>query len=146
MTLSLYVDIALAALLVATVFYAARLNKRLGMLRRDRGELTALISQFNAATAAAEAAMKGLRASADNSGRALQEAVENARGTLTDLKLLVDRGEQAADRLDAAISAGRSLERSGAEPAGFSPGVAVASASAAASGRAALLKAIERME
>lgn len=146
MTLSLYVDIALAALLVATVFYAARLNKRLGMLRRDRGELTALISQFNAATAAAEAAMQGLRASADNSGRALQEAVENARGTLTDLKLLVDRGEQAADRLDEAISAGRSLERPGREPAGFSPAVAVASAPAAAAGRAALLKAIERME
>lgn len=146
MTLSLYVDIALAALLVATVFYAARLNRRLGMLRRDRGEFTALISQFNAATAAAEAAMQGLRASADNSGRALQEAVENARGTLTDLKLLVDRGEQAADRLDEAISAGRGLERSGrAVPSGIAAGFAAASAPAAA-GRAALLKAIERME
>lgn len=146
MTLALYVDLGLAVLLVATVVYAARLNKRLGMLRRDRGELTALIAQFNAATAAAEAAMEGLRASADNSGRAVQEAVDSARGTVTDLKFLVERGEKAADRLDTAISAGRSLERPANDQSLTGARGAAPVQPQAKADRSSLLKAIERME
>lgn len=146
MTLALYVDLGLAVLLVATVVYAARLNKRLGMLRRDRGELTALIAQFNAATAAAEAAMEGLRASADNSGRAVQEAVDSARGTVTDLKFLVERGEKAADRLDTAISAGRSLERPANDQSLTAARGAAPVQPQGKADRTSLLKAIERME
>ena len=100
MTASLFVDLALACLLVATLVYGVILNRRLGMLRADRDQFAAVISGLNEATVRAVAGMEGLKQAAATSGRSLQTVVDQARATVEDLTFLVERGEKAAERLE----------------------------------------------
>ena len=48
-------DIALIGLLAATLFHAMRLERALGVLKRDRAALEELVRAFNASTHQAEA-------------------------------------------------------------------------------------------
>jgi chromosome segregation ATPase len=95
-------DLVLAALLVATIVFAARLNNRLVVLRADRDRLHELIAGLQQATRAAEEGVRGLKLSAAESGRDLQNAVDRAGALRDDLAFLVERGSALADRLEAA--------------------------------------------
>ncbi|GIX08376.1 DUF6468 domain-containing protein [Elioraea sp.] len=99
----------LLVLLAATLLYAVRLERRLGVLRRDNAALEALVAGFNEATARAEASTARLRAAAEGAGQqvaAQTEAAERLRG---DLVFLIERGEALADRLDARVRDARAL-------------------------------------
>ena len=102
MTLALAIDLLLAGLLIATLVYGSMLNRRLMRLRQDRDQLAAVVAEFDAATGRAVAGMDALRAAADASGASLQGVVDRARATIEDLTFLVERGERAAGRLEAA--------------------------------------------
>lgn len=100
-------EVALALLLVATLWYAIRLERRLGVLRRDNAALEALVAGFNEATAKADASTARLRAAAEGAGRQVGEQVEGAARLRDDLLFLLERGEQLADRLDGAVREAR---------------------------------------
>jgi len=93
---SLIVDIFLAVLLLITIGYAVILNKRLGTLRRDKAQLEKLSVSFGASTVRAEESIEKLMATAD----ILQDRMESAQGLRDDLAFLIDRGGQAADKLE----------------------------------------------
>src|SRR5580692_6260179 len=93
-------EIVLMALLGATLFYSVRLERALGVLKRDRTALEALVSGFNASTRQAEAGVERLRAAADGAGRQLARQIDAAVALKDDLTLLSQRGERLADRLD----------------------------------------------
>jgi len=111
-------EAALAVLLAATLWYAVRLERRLGVLRRDNAALEALVAGFNDATARADASTTRLRAAAEGAGRQVAEQVEAAGRLRDDLLFLLERGEQLADRLDAAVREARGTvaERSAPRP------------------------------
>ena len=102
-------ELALVALLAATLFHAVRLERALGVLKRDRVELQELIAGFNASTHQAETGIERLRAAADGAGQQIARQVDTAVSLKDDLTLLTDRGDQLADRLDALVRAGRPL-------------------------------------
>jgi hypothetical protein len=112
-------EAALAVLLAATLWYAVRLERRLGVLRRDNAALEALVAGFNDATARAEASTTRLRAAAEGAGRQVAEQVEAAGRLRDDLLFLLERGEQLADRLDTVVREARGTlaERSAPRPA-----------------------------
>lgn len=114
MPYSLIVDILVAGLLVVTIGYAVRLNKRLGMLRRDKGELEKLAATFAESTVRADDSLGRLRATADM----MQRQIDSAQALHDDLAYLVDRGEKAADRLEDAVRYSREFDR---RPAQNSP-------------------------
>src|SRR5580692_12402631 len=93
-------EIVLMALLAATLFHAVRLERALGVLKRDRALLEELVSDFNASTRQAEAGIDRLRAAADGAGRQLARQIDSATALKDDLTLLSQRGEGLADRLD----------------------------------------------
>ena len=64
---------ALVLLLGAAILQALRLERALGVLKRDRGELETLVRGFNSATAAAAAGIADLRHSADSAGRDVEQ-------------------------------------------------------------------------
>jgi HAMP domain-containing protein len=66
-------ELALVALLAATLFHAVRLERALGVLKRDRVELQELIAGFNASTHQAETGIERLRAAADGAGRSIPQ-------------------------------------------------------------------------
>ncbi len=106
-------ELALVALLSATLFHAIRLERALGVLKRDRQELQELISTFNDSTRQAETGIERLRGAAEGAGQQVARQVDTALSLRDDLTLLIDRGERLADRLDAQVRAGRSLAAEG---------------------------------
>ena len=100
-------DIALIGLLAATLFHAIRLERALGVLKRDRSTLEALIAGFNDSTSQAQDGIARLQEAADGAGRSIARQTEAAQHLKDDLAFLVDRGDRLADRLDAAVRAAR---------------------------------------
>ena len=102
-------EIVLMALLAATLFHAVRLERALGVLKRDRAVLEELVVGFNASTRQAEAGIDRLRAAADGAGRQIARQIETAAALKDDLTLLSQRGESLADRLDQRVRSARPL-------------------------------------
>jgi hypothetical protein len=102
-------EIVLIGLLAATLFHAVRLERALGVLKRDRAVLEDLVTGFNASTRQAEVSIDRLRAAADGAGRQIAQQIDGASALKDDLILLADRGERLADRLDALVRAGRPM-------------------------------------
>jgi hypothetical protein len=100
-------ETALLVLLAATLFHAMRLERALGVLKRDRAALENLVDGFNSSTRAAEQGIERLRAAAEGAGRQVQRQVETASGLKDDLLFLTERGERLADRLDLMVRAAR---------------------------------------
>jgi hypothetical protein len=112
-TLSL--DVIVAALLVATIVYAVRLNRRLAVLREDRQQLQDMIKGLQKATQQADEAVGGLRLGAADAGRTLHEIVERAQGLKADLLFIIKKADAAADRLEAALKSHRDTQAAPAE-------------------------------
>jgi cell division protein FtsB len=102
-------EIVLIALLAATLFHAIRLERALGVLKRDRSALEQLVGGFNASTRQAEHSIERLRSAADGAGRQIARQVDVATALKDDLVFLAERGERLADRLDALVRPGRQM-------------------------------------
>ena len=113
-------EIALIGLLLATMFHAVRLERALGVLKRDRAALEELVAGFNDSTRAAEQGIERLKQAADGAGRQIARQVEAANRLKDDLVFLNERGTTVADRLDHLVRAGRSLDLATARPAASS--------------------------
>src|ERR1700726_4791919 len=96
-------DILLMVLLGATLFQAVRLERALGVLKRDRSALEALVAGFNASTHQAESGIQHLRAAADGPGRQIEIQLTKSAALKDDLSFLTERGERLADRLDTLV-------------------------------------------
>jgi hypothetical protein len=104
-------EIVLVVLLAVTLFHAMRLERALGVLKRDRVTLEELVGAFNSGTAAAEQGIERLRTAADGAGRQLARHIDTAGGVKDDLQFLTERGNRLADQLDQLVRAARPLAR-----------------------------------
>ena len=102
-------EIVLVVLLGATLFQAIKLERALGVLKRDRASLEALVLDFNASTGMAENGIQRLRAAADGAGRQIETHIAKSGSLKDDLTFLTDRGDRLADRLDALVRAARPM-------------------------------------
>ncbi|WP_428542039.1 DUF6468 domain-containing protein [Rhodopila sp.] len=102
-------EIILVVLLGATLFQAMRLERALGVLKRDRASLEALVAHFNASTQQAEGGIQRLRAAVDSAGRQIETQLSKSVSLKDDLAFLSERGERIADRLDALVRTARPL-------------------------------------
>ncbi len=96
-------EVALLALLTVTLFHAVRLERALGVLRRDRGALEILVASFNESTALAEQGIERLRSTSEGAGRQIARQIEGGSSLRQDLTFLIERGDATADRLDAIV-------------------------------------------
>jgi hypothetical protein len=102
-------EIVLMGLLAATLFHAVRLERALGVLKRDRAELQELIANFNVSTRQAEVGIERLRGAAEGAGQQIAQQVDAALALKDDLMLLIERGDALADRMDTLVRAGRPI-------------------------------------
>ena len=107
-------EVGLVLLLTATLVHAVRLERALGVLKRDRAALDELVSGFNAATRQAEDGIARLRVTADGAGRQIARQVDAAGALREDLGFLIERGERLADQIERAV---RMQRATAAEPA-----------------------------
>jgi hypothetical protein len=103
------VEIVVIVLLGATLFQAVKLERALGVLKRDRASLESLVVHFNASTHQAESGIQRLHSAVDGAGRQIEQQVTKAVSLNDDLMFLIERGERLADRLDALIRMARPL-------------------------------------
>jgi hypothetical protein len=106
-------ELVLLGMLAATMFHAVRLERALGVLKRDRATLEALVAGFNASTQQAEQGIERLRATADGAGRQIARQADAALALKDDLTFLMERGERLADRLDTLVRSARPLSPTG---------------------------------
>ncbi len=100
-------EVALLLLLAATLFHAMRLERALGVLKRDRAVLEELVEGFNDSTRQAELGIERLRNAADGAGRQMVRQTEMAQRLRDDLSFLADRSDRLAERLEAAVRSAR---------------------------------------
>jgi hypothetical protein len=105
----LALEVALLLLLGATLFHAVRLERALGVLKRDRAVLEELVAGFNDSTRQAEAGVERLRGAADGAGRQIARQIEQAQRLRDDLAFLSERGEKLAERLEAGVRSARMM-------------------------------------
>ncbi|WP_374372779.1 DUF6468 domain-containing protein [Dongia sp.] len=117
-------DIVLIVLLVATLIYVLKLSRRLAELRQDRQSFEGLITTFAKATADAQRSVAELRQGAEGIGRDLSGRIERGQSVVgelqhsaDDLKMLINRAETAAGKLEAAIGASRQMATQPTRPA-----------------------------
>src|SRR5271156_6082360 len=99
----LLLELALVLLLGATLFHAVRLERALGVLKRDRAVLEELVAGFNDSTRQAgggEVGVERLRAATDGAGRQTARQIDQAQRLKDDLAFLSERGERLAERLE----------------------------------------------
>jgi hypothetical protein len=114
MSFGLITDFILVALLVATLFYVLRLLRRLNELQKDRDSFQKLIQDFSTATGQADRSLAELRGAVDGIGKDLGKGIERGQGVVgelqrscDDLKMLIARAENAADKLEVQLGSSR---------------------------------------
>ncbi len=107
MEFSLVFDAIIAVLLIATIVYAAVLNRKLGALRDVKGQMETLFASFAESTERAGNGVQLLKQEAGRSGAALQNQLTAARGLVDDLGFLIERGTSLAQRIDGGVGTTR---------------------------------------
>ena len=104
--ISIAIDAAVAALLVAAIVYAVRLNRTLESLREGKSELAALIGRFDEAAAHAERSVVRLGQSTADQGKVLNAAIGEAQALRDELAFMLERGDTVAERIAGLTPAG----------------------------------------
>jgi len=95
--ITLIMEGLLAVMLAACLFYFWRLDRKLAALRSGQDGIRAAAAELVQATTQAEAAVRSLRATAQEAGRDLQARINDARATADRLGLGAGRLRSSAD-------------------------------------------------
>jgi len=120
-------ELVLILLLAGTLFHAMRLERALGVLKRDRAVLEELVAGFNESTRQAESGIDRLRAAADGAGRQIGKQIEQAQLLRDEIEFLANRSDKLAQRLESAIRSARMMEDTQGLPAPSAPAPAASS-------------------
>ncbi len=92
--LSLFVNIFMAGLLSATLWYCWRLNNRIKLLQDSRSELAKIIREFDASTQRATQSIADIHAATARLSDNIQHKIDKANYLATDLELMIERGNK----------------------------------------------------
>ena len=105
LSISLIAEIALSALLAATLIYCIVLERKLAALRKGQDGLKQTIGELNTAIVTAGSSMRMLKSAAASASETLDERLTRARALVDELSLLASSGERIADRIDRGATA-----------------------------------------
>lgn len=97
--LDLMLEVIVCVLLMATIGYCATIDRRLRAMRSGQDGLRGLIADLSGATGQAMDAIAHLRQASDATGVALTEQVKRGRALADELSLMVQSGNDIANRL-----------------------------------------------
>lgn len=121
---TLTADILVAVLLVATIVSSVRLSRRITKLKGDEAALRQTIADLVTASATAERAITGLRATLDECDRSLAQRIGTAERYAADLSAHVEAGQAVIAQISAIVSnaqPGRPAETAPARPVQVHP-------------------------
>lgn len=92
-------DIIILVALAATMWRAVTLSRQFDRMQADRKAFEQLIGALNVAASRAEAVIKSIKDNAIESGGVLQDKVTRARGISDELEIMIQAGDNLAERL-----------------------------------------------
>lgn len=96
---SLFFNILILAALAYTIFYCIKLSKQFKQMQADRRAFETLIQSLNLAAARAESAIRTMKETAAGSGENLQEKINQSRASFSELEIMIQAADDAANRL-----------------------------------------------
>jgi uncharacterized protein YoxC len=105
--LKMLLDVSVAGLLAATIFYCIKLNTRIKLLQDSKSELAQLIQQFDESTQQAVASIQEIQRASRKIGENIQTKLDKANYLANDLEFMIERANKTADRIEQQISHGR---------------------------------------
>jgi Domain of unknown function (DUF6468) len=97
--LGLIIDAVVMALLIVTVVYCSRLNRRLKALHTGQDGLKDVVAALDRATERAQASLAALKTDGETAADLLKREREKADRLLDELKLIVGAADRVANRL-----------------------------------------------
>lgn len=110
-----------AVLLAMTVVYCFILDRRLRQLRSGQDGMKEVISGLNSATERAQGSVAQLKIAGDAAGGELREAVTKARALSDELSVMIEAGNNIADRLAGGATKPKQSEPASEESLGTKP-------------------------
>lgn len=107
--LKMILDIMVAGLLAATIFYCRKLNFRIKLLQDSKSELAQLIKQFDEATGTAVASIQEIHRASRKIGENIQGKLDKANYLANDLEFMIERANKTADKIAKQISDDRGV-------------------------------------
>lgn len=112
--LSILVNGVMAALLLATIIYCTRLNNRIRILQDSKSELARIIREFNESTERATQSIQEIHAATDRISDNIQHKIDKANFIVTDLDLMIEKGQRLTGNTPAARGEAPAAPRTGA--------------------------------
>lgn len=100
-------DVVILAALGATIMYARRLSEQFNKMQADKQAFEQLIAALNLASSRAEGAIKALKDAVMAGGDQLQDKVNKARALSDELEIMIQAGDNLAERLSGAAENSR---------------------------------------
>ena len=100
-------DVSVALMLVLTIYYCIKLNKRIKVLQDSKSELAQLIKQFDESTQQATDSIIEIQRASKKISTNIQEKLDKANYIADDLAFMIERGNKTADKMDSRITGGR---------------------------------------
>jgi len=97
-------DILLMILLLTTMFFIWRLNKRISKMQKTRDDLSVLMQGFDEAIIRAELSIRDLREHSNDTSINFQKKIDKALNLSTDLAFMTDRALVLSEKLEKMIS------------------------------------------
>lgn len=97
--IGIFFDVIVMGALGAAAYRSLKLSRQIEGMQADRRAFEQLIAALNVAASRAETAIKSLRDASVASGDALQDKINKARGLSDELEIMIQAGDNLADRL-----------------------------------------------
>ncbi len=107
LSFGIILDGALVFLLLVTIGFAFRLDRKLSALRAAQSEMERLSGSLTRATREAEEGLQGLQASAGKLGEQLGRDTQAAGATVEELRFLTEKAQDALSRLEGGVISAR---------------------------------------
>lgn len=101
-TLDVLLNLVMAGLLLATLIYCLKLNKRIKILQDSKSELARIIREFDQSTQRATQNINEIHAATMRISENIQHKIDKANYLADDLEMMIDKGNKLVGRTDAA--------------------------------------------
>ncbi len=110
--LSVLMNAMMAGLLLATIIYCLKLNKRIRLLQDSKSELAHIIREFDESTKRATQNINEIHAATMRISDNIQHKIDKANFLADDLEVLISRGNKMAGKPDSAPAVAPRASRS----------------------------------
>jgi hypothetical protein len=100
--LSVFMNLMMAGLLLATIIYCLKLNSRIRVLQDSKSELARIIREFDESTKRATQSINEIHAATTRISENIQHKIDKANYLADDLEMMIERGNKLAGKVDAA--------------------------------------------